>query len=464
MEYKIISSEGNGRLVLFFAGWGMDASPFASLRRPGYDIAVLYDYTTPTIDWSFTAPYREIFIVAWSFGVYASAISTHAIDRKVTGRIAVNGTLYPCHRRLGIPPAIFDGTLAGLSQRNMARFYRRVCGTAEAFAAFGAALPDRTVDSLRLELEAFSPDATLLHDPIRHYDLAIISRNDAIIPAANQWRAWLSTPTIFVDGHHMIDFQKVLDHFVLDKQRVEHRFATGLRTYDSEASVQSGVVSRIEALVHTHGIDAAMSRTGYRALEIGSGTGSLSQLLDDLLSRGYLEMWDLAGKPCLDGNLRSFRNVDAEIEIAYVPSQSFEMIATASTVQWFNSPARFLRQCLRVLAPGGYLILSSFLAGNLASVSDATGRRLPLMTMRQWLQELPRGFELVDAAAWNVNMDFDSAIDVFRHLKATGVNALGRNSQGESDLRRILRRYPAALDGRYHITYRPFIFILRKRP
>lgn len=98
---------------------------------------------------------------------------------------------------------------------------------------------------------------------------------------------------------------------------------------------------------------------------------------------------------------------------------------------------------------------------NLAEVSAATGRGLPLMTLRQWELSVPRDFEIIDTAAWSETLDFDSAIDVFRHLKATGVNALGRTSRGESNLHDILGRYRPALDGRFHITYKPFIMILR---
>lgn len=461
MRYKIVSSTGSPRLLLFFAGWGMDASPFEGLQRPGYDVAVLWDYRSVDIDWSFTQPYVEICIVAWSFGVYAAAISTHAIEAKVTRRIAVNGTLYPCDQRRGIPPAIFYGTLSGLDERNLAKFYRRMCGSADAYRAFCEHRPERDIDSLRDELEAFSTEATLLCQPLSNYDLAIIGRDDAIIPAANQWRAWPGTPTVFIDAPHMVDIQRIIDHFILDKQRVGERFATGLKSYEHEAGVQAQVVERMAAMMVQNGIDCRMATSGCRVLEVGSGTGSLSRILDSAISDGYLEMWDLAGECCIEGRGRSFKQVDAETEIARMPSNSFDVIASASTIQWFNSPARFLRQCRRVLAAGGYVVLSSFLAGNLAEVSEATGRSLPLMTFEQWQMIVPRDFEIVDSAAWSVTLDFDSAIDVFRHLKATGVNALGRTSRGESNLHDILSRYRPALDGRYHITYKPFILILK---
>ena len=65
MKYEVVSSTGSDRLILFFAGWGMDSAPFAGLNRAGYDVAVVLDYRTTAIDWSFTAGYVEICIVAW---------------------------------------------------------------------------------------------------------------------------------------------------------------------------------------------------------------------------------------------------------------------------------------------------------------------------------------------------------------------------------------------------------------
>ena len=73
----------------------MDNNPFEGLHRDGYDIVVIWDYRDFTIDWGIVARYREICILAWSMGVYAASMSTHAIDSRITKRIAVNGTLKP---------------------------------------------------------------------------------------------------------------------------------------------------------------------------------------------------------------------------------------------------------------------------------------------------------------------------------------------------------------------------------
>ena len=68
MKHELIHSENSPRLLLIFAGWGMDADVFRDIRRPGYDVMVVWDYRSFFIDWSCTASYTEICLLAWSMG------------------------------------------------------------------------------------------------------------------------------------------------------------------------------------------------------------------------------------------------------------------------------------------------------------------------------------------------------------------------------------------------------------
>ncbi len=464
MQHTFITHSGAPRLILLFAGWGMDSRPFAGLRRDGYDIAVVWNYTSLDIDWSFTAVYGEICVVGWSLGVFAAAVTTRALEPRTSARIAVNGTLSPVDGLRGIAPHIFEGTLDGLNERNLMKFRRRMCGSAAAYAAFMEKAPTRGIDDLREELSAFEPEATWFLSPLRRCDAAIVGRNDAIFPCAAQWRAWRGVPTEINEGHHLPDFQAIIDRHILDKARVEERFGSGLHTYTEAAHVQRHVAEALTAAMTEAGAAGTMQRRGARVLELGSGTGSLSRRLDAIAGTDtYIETWDLAGEACLAGPRRHFRRTDAETGLWNLPSESFDVIASASTVQWFNSPTRFLAESSRVCAPGGYVAFSAFVRGNLREVSAATHRTLPLLSIDEWLALVPEGMTVSAARQWDEYADFGSAIDAFRHLKATGVNALGRDSEGEQNIFKAIRRMQPYLDGVYRLTYRPFIIILRKK-
>lgn len=445
---------------MIFAGWGMDSRPFEQLHRPGYDVAVVWDYCSFTYDWSWTDVYGEICIIAWSFGVYASAIASSSLKSKVTLNIAVNGTLYPCDDSRGIPQAIFEGTIDGLCEQSLIKFYRRMCGSFSSYRSFESIMPERNIDELRDELKAFLPkNIPALNESVR-FDLAIIGDSDAIIPPDNQKRAWSETEQYIVDQPHLMDFQNIIDKYIVDKERVSERFTSGLKSYDSASDVQLEIVDELESLMRHCGIWSLLSEKDKRVLEVGSGTGQLSRRLDRAIASGYFEMWDLVAASCLEH--RPFRRVDAETEIAFLCDNTFDLIASASTIQWFNSPLHFLNECVRVCRPGGFVAITTFVSGNLAEVSAVTGRSLPLLSGDRWKRSVPTGAELIDYIVWDSVLTFDNAIDVFRHLKNTGVNALGRTSDGESSLIASLRRLKQNEEGRFEVTYKPIIMLLKK--
>ncbi len=464
MQYRFVSrKEGSKRLIVIYAGWATDANLFDGLYRPGYDIVVVWDYRDMYIDWSLADGYIEICIIAWSLGVYASAVSTHGIADRITKRIAVNGTLTPVDSRCGIPEAIFKGTLYGLNLRNLEKFYRRVCGTRSNIAFFENHRPDRNLEELKEELSCFCPLPLLAPEPEKRWDVAIVGRDDAIFPAVNQARAWNGVaPVFFADIPHLPDFQTILDRWIMDKELTERRFASGKETYDSEADVQDEVVESMRHIMEEYDIPAIMCRRGSRTLEIGSGTGKMSRLLDHYAGRfGTVEMWDIVGEEPLQGEHRFFRCCDAELAIMQQPPASLDFIVSASTVQWFNSPSRFLKECSRVLNKGAYLLIGTYSEGNLAEVASHTGCSLPLMTPGQWKEMMPPELECLAVSCTDKRLSFDSVLDVFRHLKKTGVNSLGRPE--DVSLRRAIKDWHPDLDGKYSITYKPMVFIARKK-
>lgn len=461
MKLQFVSQTGSRRLILIYAGWAMDAAPFGALRRPGYDIAVIWDYRSPFINYGVLDGYDEICVVAWSLGVYAAAAWTEPIEKRITCRIAVNGTLKPIDDSEGIPRATFAGTREHLDERALYKFYRRVAGSREAFAKFSECSPHRAVAELVDELDVFLSPALPPTDPDVHFDIALIGRQDAIFPPDNQRSAWKGTPTVELDAPHYIDLQGIIDRYIIDKQRVRERFARGRKSYASEARVQAEVAHRMTTMGARHDVIGAKTR---EAIEVGCGAGLLTESLHRMLPQdATLELWDITGDAPVAAQGISFMRCDAETAMKHRPSASADLIATASTVQWFNSPARFIRECARVLRPGGVLLLSSFAEGNLHEVADATGVSLPLPSEARWLEMIPDDLETIETLCYSHTLSFASPVDVFRHLKDTGVNSLDRSGSPANTLKAALRRYKCAPDGTYRATYRPIIMLLQKK-
>lgn len=468
MKHEFIHREGNCHVVVFFAGWGMDANVLRHISRPGYDILAVWDYSSMHIDWSCLESYDEICLFAWSMGVYAASLTTQALEPRLTLCVAINGTGRPIDSRYGIPEDTFFGTLDGLNERSLAKFFRRMCASKDHYMHFQQRLPSRDVEELRGELHAIA-DSQFFHAPSGlRWDLAVIGREDRIFPFHNQLAHWRREGVRIkvIDAGHYFDFNPVVNAHLIDKPLVKTRFGAGTATYTSQAGVQAEVVDHIMALCREEGVTGHIVRSVNRVLEIGSGSGLLSRRIAKYLNKAPLEMWDLAAPMPADlpsNRSCNFVNCDAEMQIRSCLPGSCDAIFSASTIQWFNSPERFMAAVARALVHGGFAVISTFVKGNLSQISDITGHSLPLPTAEEWFDMASRHFHVQRCLTFERDLDFETPIEVLRHLKLTGVNAITGGGDANSLARRIISRYPMMLDGRYHLTYRPIIIILKRK-
>ena len=190
MKHQYIIQSEHPRLLVFFAGWASDPTPFQDYRPAGRDYVVCYDYRTLENDFIPHGTYHEADIVAWSMGVWAASHVVPMLDVPIGKSIAINGTPYPIDAGRGIPPAIWQGTLDNLSPLSLHKFTRRMCADTEAFHRFLRVTPRRPVDELAEEMRAITRMLDALPAPAFAWQQAVVGNNDRIIPPANQTRAW----------------------------------------------------------------------------------------------------------------------------------------------------------------------------------------------------------------------------------------------------------------------------------
>ena len=222
---KISASSKNNNeisdLLLFFAGWGMDEHPVMEFLPADRDCAICYDYSSLSFDKTILEPYNNIRIVAWSMGVWAASQVLADSGLPVSKSIVINGTLWPIDDEKGIATNIFCNTLAGLNERTLQSFRKRMCVTTEAFSYFMYHLPQRDIDNLREELCHIGRQATAIcncHDIIPmndfeqskmafNWDKVIIGANDRVFLPANQQKAWQGKEiTIIPCGHYPYNY------------------------------------------------------------------------------------------------------------------------------------------------------------------------------------------------------------------------------------------------------------------
>ena len=132
MKQLYLIHEHHPRLLLFFAGWAADETPFRHYRPQGMDYQICYDYRTLDFDAAPLRAYAEVHVVGWSMGVWAASHVLPSAGLNVASCTALNGTPHPIDERRGIPPAIYQGTLDGLTGASLHKFLRRMCADSAA--------------------------------------------------------------------------------------------------------------------------------------------------------------------------------------------------------------------------------------------------------------------------------------------------------------------------------------------
>lgn len=220
LPHKVNFVRGSKKLIICFAGWGMDEKPFMHMTNSQYDVVIFYDYTTfrfigcsqtnclaqiatsQCLIYNLFSKYDEINIIAWSMGVWGASmafnqyfntlcnigqVTNHKLLKKIRHCIAINGTLFPISTIWGIPQNIYDKTLENLPA-GFNKFNLRMCGGKNTYEKYMACAPSRDVDDIKNELIAIKDNFFLCNSLT--WSTAIISSNDLIFPTKNQHTFW----------------------------------------------------------------------------------------------------------------------------------------------------------------------------------------------------------------------------------------------------------------------------------
>lgn len=454
----------NRRLLLIFSGWSTSPALYSDITAEGWDVMTLYDYSDLSLDTAPLEGYATIFVVAWSLGVVAAEYAARTSMRHipVAAAFAINGTLFPAHDRMGIPTQIFDGTERTLNPRNLARFRHRLSSPRDPYRfpedSPAAISPEeendsnRLIDRLRLELRTLRDLLSSLPDtpgstcgmPWRR---AYISDNDLIFPAASQQNAWNQHPlhpAIFnMEGGHFIPLQNIARSITPDHQSIGHRFARAAATYADHASAQHSIARHLAELLPADHLPQSADM-----IEIGAGTGSLTRAISsraEIGSATFIDLYPLSPF----GLFASERYVEADAEewLDSVPDGAADLIASASTIQWFADPARFFRNAMRILRPGGILLCSTFLPGNLAQLDSLRPTPLLYPDAGELSEMLRRaGFSHIALEDEKITLTFPTPRELLMHLKLTGV---------AGGTRALTRQILTLLPSPASLTYRP---------
>lgn len=197
----------NNELIIFFNGWGMDEKPFLKYINKNKNFLICYDYQDLDFNLNLIKSYSKILLIAWSMGVFIASKVFEKININFIKKIAINGTLFPINKNLGIHPKIFDLTLNTLNTENLQKFYFNMCGNIENYNLFNLNKPTRDIKSIFLELQSIKN--IFLNSQITNFawDKAIIGLQDNIFKYKNQINSWNNKNMVInkVNAYHYQD-------------------------------------------------------------------------------------------------------------------------------------------------------------------------------------------------------------------------------------------------------------------
>lgn len=224
-------------------------------------------------------------------------------------------------------------------------------------------------------------------------------------------------------------------------------FLKAKNTYKKEAKVQEFMANELclELL--------NLKRKHFRKVfEFGCARAELSQKLEKIISFDKYIKNDI-----LD------YGVDFEVEIFdmnqiashSLSEQKFDLIISNATLQWLDLKL-ILPTLDKMLDEKGILLLSTFGKKNLEQISQSTGFSLKYYSVLELEQIFKKYFINVEIKEEFKTLEFKTPLEVFKHLKLSGVNSLGYHFLGKKFLKEFEQKFHNCL------TYHP-IFILCKK-
>lgn len=190
MNSSWLKRNNNTELILFFNGWGLESTAISDLNANNFDLIEFNDYSSLDFDESEFQAYAEIYVVAWSLGVWAASYILAESTLAIKKAIAINGTANPVDAKEGIHPTIFKETLSGWNEKNRTRFMMRIIGGKNEFETNRSKFGNRTVENQKTELSCLYEHIQQSSKASFNFDTALIGNQDSIFLTENQLNYW----------------------------------------------------------------------------------------------------------------------------------------------------------------------------------------------------------------------------------------------------------------------------------
>ena len=253
--------------------------------------------------------------------------------------------------------------------------------------------------------------------------------------------------------------------FALDLRRVRESFSQAAATYDAAAVLQAQVRNELLQRLDVLRMEPEV------VVDLGAGTGQATIALRRRYARGRVVAMDIAPGMLAQARkrqtlLRRFDRVVADAAMLPLRDASVDMLFSSLMLQWCNDPDRVLRECRRVLRPGGVLHFTTLGPDTLVELRKSWQAADPghahvnrFVDMHDLGDALMRaGFAEPVLDVERYTLTYDDARGLMRDLKAIGAHnataGRARGLTGKATLARMLAAYEGfRREGKLPATY-----------
>lgn len=248
---------------------------------------------------------------------------------------------------------------------------------------------------------------------------------------------------------------------IINKNLVKDRFKKSIDTYDNSAMVQKDMAfSLIDKVLKYCGNDFD------KIFEFGVGTGFLSKNILNQISFKEYYANDIIEESefCIKNIINDAKFLPGDIEQIKI-EQKFNLVLSNAVMQWITDTDELLHKIKQNLTQDGYFAFTTFGEQNYKEIKDTTGVSLNYLKAETLKDKCSQEFEIMSFEETVQTLYFDKPLDVLKHIKASGTNAIATSNWTLSKLKSFEEYYMKSFSAgvKVVLTYHPIYVVLRAK-
>lgn len=243
---------------------------------------------------------------------------------------------------------------------------------------------------------------------------------------------------------------------MIDKSLVKKRFKKSLKTYDENAIVQKKMAKEL--------VNLLPKKEYNKIFEIGCATGTLTKEIADRLIFSELYLNDIVeeSKKYVQEIYKECKFVVGDIENIEL-NKKYNLIISNACLQWCSNIEETLSKLINALNDGGILAISIFGEDNLKEIKSIfnIGNEISsISSMENFLNTQ----KIIIKKENKIKIDFETPMEVLKHLKYTGTNAIKEIKLTKTKLKDFEQKYKEnyTQNNKVYLTYNPIYIICTK--